>query len=160
MQLAENTPAQWESVIADLTAKRQSTLAHLEQLRAEKRSLALDAALGNEEAQKRSQKLSADINKLSLEVDEIGMALTQANGEKTRAESEARQLAERQRQEQLRLAVVAYFREVQKIDTALEKLAQRFQSTKGKLRAAEELMDGPTATCGWPEPRGRMSSSC
>jgi hypothetical protein len=25
-----NTPAQWESVITDLTAKRQSTLEHLE----------------------------------------------------------------------------------------------------------------------------------
>jgi hypothetical protein len=34
MQLQETTIVQWESVIADLTAKRQSTLTQLEQLRA------------------------------------------------------------------------------------------------------------------------------
>jgi len=35
MQLQANTAARWEPVIADLAGKRQSTLAHLEQLRAE-----------------------------------------------------------------------------------------------------------------------------
>ena len=35
MPLQENTPARWESVLADLTARRQQAQQHLETLRAE-----------------------------------------------------------------------------------------------------------------------------
>jgi hypothetical protein len=36
MQAVENMPDGWSGVITDLTAKRQQTLDHLDQLRAEK----------------------------------------------------------------------------------------------------------------------------
>jgi hypothetical protein len=96
--------------------------------------------MGNEDARKRSQKLAAEINHLALEVYEIAMALTQANGEKTKAQATAKAEEERQRQEALTNAVSAYYAEVQKIDQALEKLATRCKSADEKLQSAESLM--------------------
>jgi chromosome segregation ATPase len=140
MQLQENTPAQWATVIADLAAKRQSTLAHLEELCQEKKSLALDAAMGNEEARKRLQKVNAEIHKLAMDVDDFEVALSNANGEKQKAQATANAKEERQRQEELRDSVRLYFEEVKKIDQALKQLAARFQSARVALQSADSQM--------------------
>lgn len=44
MQTAENTPTGWSEVIAELAQKHASAMTHIEQLRAQKQELALDAA--------------------------------------------------------------------------------------------------------------------
>jgi len=109
MSLEENTSTEWVLVIADLTANRQTTLQHPEKLRAEKRSLALDAAMGNEEARKRISKIKADLSKLVLECDDFEVAIRNAEQEKQKAQDNANAEAERQRQDQLRDAVRAYY---------------------------------------------------
>jgi hypothetical protein len=69
MQLQQSTPAQWESVIADLSVKCQHATQQLETLRAEKRSLVLDALLGNEEARRRLTKINVDTHRLGLDAE-------------------------------------------------------------------------------------------
>lgn len=44
MQTAVNTPTGWSEVIAELAKKHASAMTHIEQLRAQKWELALDAA--------------------------------------------------------------------------------------------------------------------
>lgn len=122
MQL-ENTPTQWDSVVADLAAKRQSTESRLKELRAEKRSLALDAAMGSDDARKRLSKINTDLNRLALEIDEIEMALQGATSEKENADSAASVAAEAERQEQIREALRSYLEEVRNIDDALRLVA-------------------------------------
>jgi hypothetical protein len=70
LQLQDNSVDGWAAVIKDLTSKRQSLLQALEQLRAQKRDLALEASMGSDSAEKQSAKLSAEIATMSLQVDE------------------------------------------------------------------------------------------
>ena len=44
MQTVDNTPTGWSEVIAELEQKHASAMTHIEQLRAQKHKLALDAA--------------------------------------------------------------------------------------------------------------------
>jgi len=141
MQLQETTTVQWESVIADLTAKRQSALTQLEQLRAEKRTLALDAAMGNEEAKHRLSEVNAEINRLALEVDDFDIALQRANSEKQKAADHAAIEAEQKRQRELQEAVRQYYSHVKEIDELLQTLANRFATAKEALHRAEAFMN-------------------
>jgi len=146
MQLTENTPAQWETVIADLTAKRQSTLQHLEQLRAERKTLALDASLGDEAATKRLKTLNADINRLALEVDQFDTALAEAASGKRKAQAAADVEAELARQAQIGQHLQKYYVEVEKIDDGLRQLAEHFTQAKRHLDVAENLMNAAERT--------------
>jgi hypothetical protein len=140
MPLQENTVEGWSGVITELTTKRQSLLQNLELLRREKHELALTASLGDEDARKQSQRLSADIARASLQYDELNQALLSANEEKQKAEAKAAAKKERQRQHDLTQAIRDYAEHVKEIDAAMSHLAENFRAAKHALDRAEALM--------------------
>ena len=68
MQTVENTPTCWSEVIAELEQKHASAMTHIEQLRAQKHELALDASLGSEHAKKCLTRVNGELTWLSYEV--------------------------------------------------------------------------------------------
>lgn len=140
MPLQENTVEGWSGVITELTTKRQSLLQNLELLRREKHELALAASLGDEDARKQSQRLSADIARASLQYDELNQALLSANEEKQKAEAKAAVEKERQRQHDLTQAIRDYAEHVKELDAAMSHLAECFKAAKLALDLAESFM--------------------
>jgi hypothetical protein len=109
--------------------------------------------MGNSEAQKRLSKINSDLNRLSLEVDDLQIALHDADAERQKQEAAAQEEAERLRQEQLREGVRAYYNEVRNVDEAMRLLAERFVSAKQALDKAQALM-----TDGERTPLGQLQS--
>jgi hypothetical protein len=131
----------WAGVINQLSAKRVEAQQTLETLRTEKRELALEASLGSEPARQRSQLLSAEINRIALEIDEYGQAIQQASANKQTAQNQAAADAENQRQEKLTHLVRQYFNLVTKCDATCIKLVQQFQAAREKLQQCESKMN-------------------
>jgi len=121
MQLtpAENTPGNWGGIIDDLTTKRQAAHRHLEQLRAQKRELALEAAMGGGDAKKRLEKTNAELSKLAFEIDDWDVAITQAQAAKEQAEKSAAEAAERARQEELSVLAATAVRHAAEFSASL-----------------------------------------
>lgn len=132
----------WSGVLADLTAKRQSARDHLEQLRAQKKDLALEAAMGSTDAKRKLDKTNAELNKLAFELDDSDMAIAQAEAQKQQAEAVEATTAEQQRREQIAVNLGQYFVAVQEIDDGLRLLAARFAVARQHLDRAEVLMIG------------------
>jgi hypothetical protein len=91
-----NSVQHWTEVIAQLTTKQQQANQHIERLRAEKRSLALEAALGSEPAKKKLDKINAELTKLAFDADDFVVAIAAATAEKQRAEQAVKDAEERQ----------------------------------------------------------------
>jgi chromosome segregation ATPase len=106
----ENTIDDWSGVVADLTAKRQAAHEHLQQLRAQKRELALEAAMGGGEAKKRLERTNAELSKLAFEIDDWDVAIVQAQAEKEQAEKSLAEVAEQARQKELSMLALAAVR--------------------------------------------------
>jgi hypothetical protein len=93
---------QWESEIAILRAKAASNLSQIEDLRTRKRSLALESALGGQEAKKQLDKLNAELTAASFQADDLAVAIAMAMDELQGAK-----LAEQQWLEKLKMEEVA-----------------------------------------------------
>jgi hypothetical protein len=141
-ETAENTPARWEGILADLAVKRQAARDHAEQLRAQKQELALEAALGGGDARKRLEKINGELAKLALEGDDWSAAITQAEQAKRQAECAEAEAAECDRREQIGAALKHYLAEVREIDVGFAMLAAHFAAAKQSLDMAEGLMTG------------------
>jgi hypothetical protein len=140
--LQKNIAEEWRGVIADLTAKRQAAVDETTRLRDEKKALALEAAMGGGDAQKRLKAVNAELATAALKVDDWDQAVLQAESQLSLAEEAAAAARERARQEQISSALADYFAEVRGIDAALESLAEKFAGAKAHLDVAENLMDG------------------
>lgn len=78
MQLTENAPAKWESVIADLTDKQKAARENAELLQTERQNLALEAAMGGADAKKKLDKANAELARLTAEAEDRETAIRQA----------------------------------------------------------------------------------
>ena len=141
MQLQERSVEDWSAVIGDLTNKKQAAHEHLEQLRAQKRDLALEASLGSTDARKALKQINEKLSLLALEGDDWDAALAQAQSQKQQAEQAEAANAERERQEQITVNLEQYVAEVRKIDALMQELATRFGAARRALEFAEEKMD-------------------
>jgi hypothetical protein len=105
---AENTSQRWESVIKDLTGRQRAISDHTERLRAQKRDLVLDAALGSADAKKKLEKINAELTRSAFEVDEWNEAIVQAQVQLEAAGKAEAEAAIRARHKELAaLALVA-----------------------------------------------------
>jgi len=91
----------WSGLIAHLTAKRQSAAEHIEQLRTQKRELALEAAMGSADAKKRLKEINTELARVALDVDDFDMALKQAEAGRGQAEQAAAEAAQREREAEM-----------------------------------------------------------
>jgi chromosome segregation ATPase len=108
MLATDNTVTGWSDVIAQLTKQHEQDSKRIAELQAEKRSLALEAAMGNVEARKRLDKLNSTLTTLAFDLDNAQMALSQAQEGKKKAEQAVKDAAEQQRQQELgKLATTA-----------------------------------------------------
>jgi hypothetical protein len=146
MELQTQTAEQWVGVLADLETKRQAALDHAEQLRAQKRDLALEAAMGSGEAKKQLGKINSEITRLALEGDDFDAAISQAESQLSLARQAEADAAEQERQSQIAASLELYFAEVQGIDAALASLVAQFAAAKAHLDTAEDLMTGQERT--------------
>jgi hypothetical protein len=101
METKRSVP-QWESEVAQLRVKAASNLTEVEGLREKKRALALEAALGGEEAKKQLDHINAALTTAAFEADDLATAIGQAE-----AELKAAQLREQQWLERLKMEEVA-----------------------------------------------------
>lgn len=143
MQLQEQTTREWAGVIADLTTKRQAAVDETTRLRDEKKALALEAAMGGGDAQKRLKVVNTELATAALKVDDWDQAVLQAQAQLSQAEEAAAAAREQARQEKISDALADYFAVVHEIDAGLVSLAERFAAAKGHLDVAEALMNGP-----------------
>jgi len=141
--MQEQTVEQWSGVLADLAAKRQQAQEHVARLRAEKQNLALEAAMGGGDAQKKLAKVNAELARLDLEGDDWDAAIAQAEQAKRKAEQAAADSAERDRRARIGTALTTYMQSVADIDAAMQILSQRFGEAAQSLDRAEALMNGP-----------------
>src|SRR5579872_357518 len=136
-----NTVEGWGGVIADLAGKRLAASERVQALRSEKKALALEAAMGGAEAQKKLAKANSALTTAAFELDDLEQAILQAEGERKQAEQGAAEIAEKARQEQIVANLKQYLGAVQEIDAGLHLLAQRFAVAKQNLDRAEALMN-------------------
>lgn len=136
------TTAGWNSVISDLTAKRQTMLDHLERLRQQKRELALEAAMGGAEARKKLAKVNAELSQTTLELDALESAGAEAESRREEAEQSEAETAEHQRQQRVTESLAAFAEAVNSIDDGLRALVSKFAKAKQHLDRAEVLMNG------------------
>ena len=141
MQLQERSVEDWSAVIGDLTNKKQAAHEHLEQLRAQKRDLALEASLGSTDARKALKQINEKLSLLALEGDDWDAALAQAQSQKQQAEQAEAANAERERQAHITENIQLYLVECAAIDALLKKLAERFAAAKHVLDLAESHMN-------------------
>jgi hypothetical protein len=135
------TPAGWATVIAELEAKHQSAMQHIEGLRAQKHELALDASMGSEDARKHLKAINAELNRLSYEVDNLNTALATARDQKKAAEDVVAAEAELARQSNIAAAMRQYYEEAGKIDDAMRLLVEHFVAARQHLDRAESFMN-------------------
>lgn len=100
MQQTIDTVTNWSGTIAALTTKRQTALARLSELQAEKKQLALEAALGGADAKKRLERVNTEISRLALDLDTCELALSAARGAEQKAKANAVADAEQERHRQ------------------------------------------------------------
>jgi hypothetical protein len=161
MPVTDTSPAGWAVVIAELEGKHQSAQDHLQQLRAQKHELALDASTGGEEARKRLNRVNADLAKLSLEIDDLSMAIRAAQDQKKSAEDAVSAENEKQRQQNIATSMAQCHAWSQRVDEIMRDLASAFSEVRANLNEAEILMNdrervpvqqlrtlfGPTLAC-------------
>lgn len=134
MQITENTVNGWSGVIADLTAKRQAAREHLEQLRAQKRDRALEAAMGGGDAKRRLETINAELTKLAFEVDDWDVAVSQAEAEKCKAEAQEAGAAERARQERLSVLATTAIQHSAEFTDALQHAVKAANGVRAAIR--------------------------
>ncbi len=117
--IEDNKPTRWERVITDLAAKRLTTRDSLGQLRAQKRDLVLEAAMGGRDAKKRLESVNAELSKLAFEIDDWDVALSQAEQAKRQAEQFAAETAERARLEEMSRLAAAVMRHAAEFTDAI-----------------------------------------
>jgi flagellar motor protein MotB len=81
------TATNWNTTIDGMTAQRAHALETLAQLRAEKAKLALEAAMGGVEAQRKLAKINAKLNEIALDVDTWEQALAEAESKRREVEA-------------------------------------------------------------------------
>jgi hypothetical protein len=101
MLATDNTVSGWSQVIRDLQAKQATNNSQIEELRATKKSLALEATMGNVEAKKRLDKLNAELNKHAMDADDFVIAVAAATAERNKAVQAEKDTIELQRQAEL-----------------------------------------------------------
>ena len=137
MQIVETTPEGWAQAIAELEQKHASAMTQVEQPRAQKQELALDAGLGSEDAGKCLTKINGDLNKISLEIDDLNTALASARDQQKAAEKTASAEAELARQKQIGEALEQFYATAKEIDDSLRILASRCAAARQQLDRAE-----------------------
>ena len=100
-QLVENTPSQWQTVIADLTTKQQAAREHIESLRKQKQELALEAAMGGSDAKKKLDKANGELARLTLESDDWDSAIATARSRLADSQASVAAEAERARRSEI-----------------------------------------------------------
>ena len=140
MQPRENTPARWESVIADLSVKASRYETEITELTTNRDALALDAELNINGASQKLQKLQADIASKQSASSTIHIAIEQAQSKLANARKVEAEAAEQERQRQLAMLLGEFVESVQRTDALLERLSEQFQASRARLDEAMALM--------------------
>lgn len=135
MQLAENTVSGWQSVVGDLTAKMQTARDRVEQLRSEKKTLALEAALGGAEAGRKLGKINSTLTTAAFELDDIEQAILQAEAEKRKAEQGEADEAEQARQQKLSTLATETMQHAAEFSRATAQAVKAGRSLRESIRA-------------------------
>lgn len=133
-ELAENAPARWESIITDLTAKQQTAREHVEQLRTQKRDLALEAAMGGADARKKLEKANAELARLTLESDDWDAAIAQAQRHLADAREAEAAEAEKKRKAEMRALASTVVRHAEEFTSSLRQATKAGEALKLVIR--------------------------
>jgi len=134
------TVSGWGGVIAELMGKRQTSQEHLERLRKQKRDLALEAALGNTDAQKRLIKINAELAQTAAQGNDWDAAIQQAETRRGEAHKSEAETAEAERKAKIGSHLASYFGHVQRIDKLLAEIAAECKAAWGDLSSTQPLL--------------------
>jgi chromosome segregation ATPase len=121
----------WHGVITDLTGKRDAGAARHQQLTDRRRTLALDAQLGNDAAQKEIAKLNKELADLAAGREEIASAIEQAQQHLTAAKATEAAAAAELRQQRCKAIAARVMAAAADYDTACQAMA----SAAGRVKA-------------------------
>jgi hypothetical protein len=125
MQLVDETPARWEGIIADLTAKSDGVQTEIGELTKKRDALALYAELGVNGAPQKLQKLQAEITGKQIAKSTIYVAIQQAREKLAQAKRAEAAEAEKTRLDKLQVIFQKFVLEAQAGDVAFEQVARR-----------------------------------